>query len=87
MNQAAGHVFLFLQGPHGPFFRQLAGKLAAGGTGVRRIAFNPGADFTNMSPEGGGLCINFVRQKTFLEVYEEGTTAAPVPLRIDKKPG
>jgi capsular polysaccharide export protein len=42
MNQAAGRVFLFLQGPHGPFFRQLAGKLAAGGTGVRRIAFNPG---------------------------------------------
>jgi capsular polysaccharide export protein len=42
MNHAAGHEFLFLQGPHGPFFCQLATKLLAAGAGVRRIAFNPG---------------------------------------------
>ena len=42
MNQAAGRNFLFLQGPHGPFFCQLATRLAATGAGVRRIAFNPG---------------------------------------------
>ncbi|MHA1527621.1 MAG: capsule biosynthesis protein [Alphaproteobacteria bacterium] len=42
MGDAAGRVFLFLQGPHGPFFRQLSAWLAAAGAGVRRIAFNPG---------------------------------------------
>lgn len=41
MNQAAGRVFLFLQGPHGPFVRRLAATLVAAGAGVRRIAFNP----------------------------------------------
>jgi len=40
--EASGHVFLFLQGPHGPFFRRLAMRLSAAGAGVRRIAFNPG---------------------------------------------
>jgi len=42
MGNAAGRVFLFLQGPHGPFFRQLSSRLVAAGAGVRRIAFNPG---------------------------------------------
>ena len=42
MDNAAGRVFLFLQGPHGPFFRQLSAHLAAAGARVRRIAFNPG---------------------------------------------
>jgi capsular polysaccharide export protein len=41
-SEAAGRVFLFLQGPHGPFFRRLAGRLATAGAGVRRVAFNPG---------------------------------------------
>jgi len=40
MSEAAGRVFLFLQGPHGPFFRLLADRLAAQGAQVRRIAFN-----------------------------------------------
>jgi serpin B len=31
-----------------------------------------------MSPIGDQLCIDFVRQKTFLEVDEEGTRAAAV---------
>jgi serine protease inhibitor len=41
-------------------------------------AFRPGADFTRMSPIGDALCIDFVRQKTFLEVDEHGTRAAAV---------
>ncbi len=34
--------FLFLQGPHGPFFRQLGRKLQATGAGVGRIGFTLG---------------------------------------------
>lgn len=40
MTEAAGREFLFLQGPHGPFFRRLAQALAQRGAGVRRVAFN-----------------------------------------------
>jgi capsular polysaccharide export protein len=40
MEDAQGRVFLFLQGPHGPFFRRLAGDLKRRGAVVRRIAFN-----------------------------------------------
>jgi serpin B len=42
------------------------------------VAFRPGADFTRMSPSpiGDLLCIDFVRQKTFIEVDERGTRAA-----------
>lgn len=42
------------------------------------IAFHPGADFSGMSPIGDRFCINFVRQKTFMEVDEAGTRAAAV---------
>ncbi len=41
-------------------------------------AFRPGADFTRMSPIGDRLCIDFVRQKTFIELDEVGTRAAAV---------
>jgi serpin B len=37
-----------------------------------------GADFTEMSPRGDELFIDFVRQKTFVQVDEEGTEAAAV---------
>lgn len=40
MSEATGRVFLFLQGPHGSFFRDLARHLAGLGAGVQRIAFN-----------------------------------------------
>ncbi|MEM7189393.1 MAG: capsule biosynthesis protein CapA, partial [Pseudomonadota bacterium] len=40
MSAASGRVFLFLQGPHGPFFRQLAGALKSAGADVHRAAFN-----------------------------------------------
>lgn len=39
-------------------------------------AFRPGADFTRMSPSGDQMCIDFVRQKTRVEVDERGTRAA-----------
>jgi serpin B len=42
------------------------------------VAFRPGADFTRMSPVGDQMCIDFVRQKTFVEVDERGTRAAAV---------
>ena len=41
-------------------------------------AFRPGANFTRMSPVGEDLCIDFVRQKTFIEIDEQGTRAAAV---------
>jgi serine protease inhibitor len=40
------------------------------------VAFGPGADFRRMSPLGDQFCIDFVRQKTFIEVNERGTRAA-----------
>jgi serine protease inhibitor len=36
------------------------------------------ADFTRMSPRGGDLYIDFVKQNTFVNVNEEGTEAAAV---------
>jgi serpin B len=42
------------------------------------VAFMPGADFTGLSPDGDQMCIDFVRQKTFVEVDERGTRAAAV---------
>jgi serpin B len=39
-------------------------------------AFSPDADFSALTP--GNVCIQFVRQKTFIEVDEEGTEAAAV---------
>ncbi|HEU0221863.1 MAG TPA: capsule biosynthesis protein CapA [Paracoccaceae bacterium] len=39
---AAGRTFLFLQGPHGPFFAELAQALAGSGGRVLRVGFNRG---------------------------------------------
>ncbi|HEY8518888.1 MAG TPA: serpin family protein [Gammaproteobacteria bacterium] len=39
-------------------------------------AFRPGADFTRLSPLGSQMCIDFVRQKTRIDVDERGTRAA-----------
>jgi serpin B len=41
-------------------------------------AFDTAADFTRMSPRGRELFISLVKQKTFVEVNEEGTEAAAV---------
>jgi serine protease inhibitor len=40
-----------------------------------RLAFTT-ADFTPMSPRGRELFISMVKQKTFVDIYEEGTEAA-----------
>ena len=42
MAQDAHQNFLFLQGPHGPFFRRLAQMLRAAGAQVWRVGFNAG---------------------------------------------
>lgn len=56
--------------------RTMNDDLAALGMG---IAFRPRvADFTRMSPAGRELYIAFVKQKTYVDVYEEGTEAAAV---------
>jgi len=52
------------------------------------IAFSPVADFTKMY-KGGGVWIDEVRHKTFVEVNEEGTEAAAVTSvsMVDSCPG
>ena len=40
--QSTARVFLFLQGPHGPFFHRLGTLLRAAGVGVWRVGFNAG---------------------------------------------
>ena len=40
MAEASRRVFLFLQGPHGPFFRELARILSLRSAEVIRVAFN-----------------------------------------------
>ncbi|RME18548.1 MAG: capsular biosynthesis protein [Alphaproteobacteria bacterium] len=41
-DDGAGRAFLFLQGPHGPFFARLAEMLRAAGAEVWRVGFNRG---------------------------------------------
>lgn len=47
-----GRVFLFLQGPHGPFFHDLARALLREGATVRRVAFNAAdeAEWNSIGP-------------------------------------
>ena len=42
MTSTSGKTFLFLQGPHGPFFAGLAKMLQAAGCAVWRVGFNKG---------------------------------------------
>jgi serpin B len=64
--------------------------------GIRDAFVDSGADFTRMSPLGHDLFISVVKQKTYVDVNEEGTeaaavtnvgitvTSAPVPFRVDR---
>ena len=59
INSGAGRRVLFLQGPHGPFFRQLGRMMAASGAQVWRVGFNRGdqafwPDSTTYIPYRGG---------------------------------
>src|SRR5882672_121215 len=70
----------------------LNGPLASLGMG---IAFSDAADFSHMTP-GGGVKISEVKHRTYVDVNEEGTTAAavtsvaieptsvPTPLTVDR---
>ena len=42
MGEYSDRCFLFLQGPHGPFFKRLGERLAETGANVLRLGFNPG---------------------------------------------
>lgn len=42
LNSQLSRRFLFLQGPHGPFFKQLAAQLRTAGASVWRVGFNAG---------------------------------------------
>lgn len=46
------------------------------------VAFTPAADFSRMSPDGDQMCISFVRQKTYMEIDEQGTRAAAVTVVV-----
>jgi len=64
--------------------------------GIRDAFLDSGADFTRMSPRGRELFISVVKQKTYVDVNEEGTeaaavtnvgislTSARVPFRVDR---
>ncbi len=54
------------------YYKNLNDVLIGMGMG---IAFSDAADFTGITP-GGGIAISYVKQKSFLEVDEEGTEAA-----------
>jgi capsular polysaccharide export protein len=43
--------FVFLQGPHGPFFHELSEILSASGAGVEKIGFNRGDEFFWKDPD------------------------------------
>jgi len=69
-------VDLFLPKFKLEYERKMNDDLTALGMGV---AFQPYvADFGRMSPRGRELFISFVKQKTYVDVYEEGTEAAAV---------
>ena len=46
--------------------------------GMHQAFIEGGADFTRMSPVGRELFISTVKQKTFVDIHEEGTEAAAV---------
>ncbi len=58
---------LFLQGPHGPFFRELGRELAARGNKVLRVNFN-GGDWLNWH---GSDAISFLGKQTEWQAYVE----------------
>lgn len=60
--------FLFLQGPHGPFFKQLGRALRAQGHTVSRINFNPGDVLDWM---GRGSYCYFGRPKNFITYLDK----------------
>lgn len=79
--------FLFLQGPHGPFFRRLASKLTATGAKVGRIGFNRG---DSIFWRGELAYTPFTKRATewpaFLETHLDTNAITDIVLYGDSRP-
>tara|TARA_R110002124_G_scaffold7625_33_gene43271 strand:- start:227 stop:1531 length:1305 start_codon:yes stop_codon:yes gene_type:complete len=79
--------FLFLQGPHGPFFGQVAQRLRATGAGVARVGFNRGDQhfwprglpYTAYGPQMGDF-------SAFLRGYIASHAVSDIVLYGDSRP-
>lgn len=79
--------FLFLQGPHGPFFGQLAAKIAATGSEISRIGFNRGDAAFWPRNAGFNPFINKVEEwPDFLANYLDSTGITDIVLYGDSDP-
>lgn len=79
--------FLFLQGPHGPFFGQLAAKIAATGSEISRIGFNRGDAAFWPRNAGFNPFINKVEEwPDFLANYLDSTGITDIVLYGDSRP-
>lgn len=79
--------FLFLQGPHGPFFRQLGAKVAATGVSVERIGFNRG-DLVFWQGNMGFTAFNGMADewRGFLEAHLSKAGITDIVLYGDSRP-
>jgi capsular polysaccharide export protein len=97
---AAPRRFLFLQGPHGPFFAVLARALEAAGAEVWRVGFNPGDRLFWREParyipwrgsladwEAGLAAILAARGITDLVLYGETRPVHAAALRLARAAG
>ena len=79
--------FLFLQGPHGPFFSQLAAKITATGAEVARIGFNRGdAAFWPLNAGFKPFRGKLDEWPAFLEAYLENNGFTDIVLYGDSRP-
>ncbi|MGA9251749.1 MAG: capsule biosynthesis protein CapA [Roseobacter sp.] len=79
--------FLFLQGPHGPFFKLLAAQLKAAGASVWRVGFNAGdrafwpdtasyIPFDGLSGDWPAILVNIFENKGITDIVLYGDTRA-----------
>lgn len=82
---SAPRQFLFLQGPHGPFYARLARLLRSGGHGAVRVGFNAGdalfrrnfdhyARFTGHDTDWAGYLDNLCDRHAITDIVLYGTT-------------
>ncbi len=82
---ATDRVFLFLQGPHGPFFRQLARMLRRAGGTCWRVGFNRGDEvfwgdrasyvaFTAQPGDWAGRFASLIQEKRVTDIVLYGDT-------------
>lgn len=83
----ANRKFLFLQGPHGPFFRQLARKLEATGATVERIGFTNGDHvFWDRAFKYTAFTGTVDDWPEFLKTYLDGIGITDIVLYGDSRP-